>query len=741
MTQRPVLFVLAAALGCSVPLDGAPCLSDDNCPADQTCNRPSGTGEGACVVGPRVDAGSAADAGPSDGGAADAGAEDAGCISSPLCSRAGETLCTENQLGTCRLVNGCLELTVESCPEASPRCPAGGTACTCAATDCEEGESKCRSDGTVLVCKPRAGSKCGSFAPKTDCAAQGLLCATSANKAECVCPSPTNGVVYVDPGASAASPTPSGAETPASCRFKRLGDATRQGVGAKEIRLAGASHVHPAWQPKTAYALGDLMTPVELNGFYYEATKAGTSGSNPVAWPTVVDTEVNDGGVVWKAKGVQQSVLLDKETWPVAIPTRTVLTTAECPAGASCDPRGYALAGQGTLLELAAGAEVRGVSLTALQSSSSPIARCASGSAVVQDMVVLKHLLIVGKGSETGVAVADTCHASIASVTVQSCQTGLAFTSTESSVLDAVRFDKNGTGLLVQAGMVTAPGEVTASHSATAGFRCSGGTAKLDRFTAKAGAGPGVLVSAGTATVTGEVSGNQGSGVEVTGGQVTLAAGSTCANNGKVGISVKGGSLQLVGTTTAPIVVSANIGGVTASAGAVSLTHVEITQNTGTGVSLSNGAVATLDHCKVAENDLSGIVVTPSPTVASLGLTDTFVSQNAAAASSPAGGLVMQANTNLTGFARNVFTANKISQVTVQSVDAWTANLNPGGTCATGSEISCYSGVDGIRAGGGAKVTAPSLTWSTTAPVSGTDFWGDVTWSPACTPAAVRTCP
>ncbi len=738
MNHRPLLLLAFVFVGCSVPLDGAPCVSNENCPKDQTCSLPSGSGEGTCVIGPRTDAGAA-----TDGGLGDAGGSDAGCVSSPLCTQDGETLCTENQLGSCRLVNGCLELTLASCPETSPGCPAGATDCACAAGDCKEGETKCRADGTLMTCKLRPDSKCGSMVAKTDCAAQGLTCATSSGKSACVCPAPTGAIVYVDPVASAESPAPSGAESPAGCRFKRIGDATRPEVGAKEIRVVGASGVHPAWKPKTAYALGDRVTPPDLNGLFYEATKAGTTGSAAVTWPTLVDDEVTDAGVVWRAKGVQQTVLLDQETWPVAVPSRTVLTTAECPAGAACDPRGYVLAGQGTLLELGAGAEVRGFALRALQPSPSPIARCTTGTAAVENLVVLKHLVVVGKGSEAGVAVADTCHASIASVTVQNCQTGLSFTSTGSSVLDAVQLDKNGTGLLVQAGTVTAPGEVTASSSATAGLRCSGGTAKLDRFAAKAGTGPGVLVSAGNATVTGELSDNQGSGVEMTDGQLTLAAGSSCAHNGKVGIALKGGSLQLVGTATAPIVVASNIGGVLASAGAISLTHVEITQNTGTGVSLSNGAVATLDHCRVTKNHLSGIAVAPSASKASLGLTDTLVAENAAAASTSAsaGGLVIEANTNLTGFARNVFTANKVSQVTVQSVDAWTANLNPGGTCATGSEVSCYSDIHGIKVGGGAKVTAPSLTWSTTTPASGTDFWGDVTWSPACSPAAARTCP
>lgn len=741
MTIRfPLHLLLLAAVGCSVPLDGAPCLSDENCPLDQTCSVPSGAGEGTCVVGTRTDAGLTADAGRLDGGSVDGGTVDAGCVSSPLCSTDGETICTENQLGTCRLVNGCLELTLAACPETAPRCPAGAAACACAAGDCEEGESKCRADGTVMVCKPSPGSKCGSFAAKTDCAAQGLMCATPSGKAACVCPAPVDGVVYVDPIASADAPSPTGAESPASCRFKRLADAARTGVGAKEIRLAGATNVYPAWKPKTAYALGDRVTPPELNGHFYEATKAGTSGSSTVAWPTVVDTEVNDDGVIWKAKGVQQSVLVDKETWPVAVPARTALTSAECSTGAPCDPRGYVLEGQGALLELAAGVEVRGLSLKSSQTSTAAMLQCSQGTAAVESLVVLKHLAVVGKESEIGISVSGTCHASIAGVSVHSAQTGLSFTSSGSSVLDKVQLDKNGTGLLVQAGTVTAPTALTASNSKVTGLRCSGGTLKLDQFAATRSAGSGVVVSGGEATILGTLASNTGSGAEVTGGKLTLTPGSSCSDNGKVGISLSAGTLQLVGTVASPISLSANIGGVTVSGGALSLTHVDITKNTGVGVAISNNAVVTLDRCKVTENDLSGVVVAPSST-ATLGMTDTFVSRNATADSAPAGGLVLRAPTTVSGFARNVFTANKVSQVTVQTVDTWTVNLNPGATCATGSEVSCYSSADGMKAAGGAKVTATSLTWSTTAPVSGTDYRGDVTWSPACTPAAVRTCP
>jgi|GEM_PF-6256373 len=54
------------------------------------------------------------------------------------------------------------------------------------------------------------------------------------------------------------------------------------------------------WQASTAYNQGDLVEPTTPNGYVYQCTVAGTSGSSEPTWPTTIDDTVVDGTVTWK---------------------------------------------------------------------------------------------------------------------------------------------------------------------------------------------------------------------------------------------------------------------------------------------------------------------------------------------------------------------------------------------------------------------------------------------------------
>ncbi|MCA3015951.1 MAG: hypothetical protein INH41_26505, partial [Myxococcaceae bacterium] len=77
--RAPKWFSLVGVVvlaGCGVKLDGAACVTDDNCPRGQVCV------ESVCVVGtPIVDGGNVGtDAGTMDAGTMDAGTMDAGTM-------------------------------------------------------------------------------------------------------------------------------------------------------------------------------------------------------------------------------------------------------------------------------------------------------------------------------------------------------------------------------------------------------------------------------------------------------------------------------------------------------------------------------------------------------------------------------------------------------------------------------------------------------------------------------------
>ncbi len=61
------------------------------------------------------------------------------------------------------------------------------------------------------------------------------------------------------------------------------------------------AHLPSMWLASTAYDIGDTVRPPTANGYIYECTVAGTSGSSEPAWGTTADATFVDGGTLtWK---------------------------------------------------------------------------------------------------------------------------------------------------------------------------------------------------------------------------------------------------------------------------------------------------------------------------------------------------------------------------------------------------------------------------------------------------------
>jgi hypothetical protein len=102
--------------------------------------------------------------------------------------------------------------------------------------------------------------------------------------------------------------------------------------------LIGKVHNH-SWAASTAYSLGDRRRPTQVNrnGFLYQVTTAGTSGSSEPAWPAAWSKTVTDGSVVWTCINGE----LEDSWFAIASINGTTITLDNYVSGNYSNLRGY----------------------------------------------------------------------------------------------------------------------------------------------------------------------------------------------------------------------------------------------------------------------------------------------------------------------------------------------------------------------------------------------------------------
>ncbi len=257
--RRLVSAALCALAACQVSTEGAPCHEDASCPRGQRC-----------------------------------GADLRCSVKAAQCTQCadGETACVEGGVASCLVApdGTCRSFGEPVAPGPHQVCDgsaAGAAKLVCASTSCAATGLACAPDGVTWLTCDVDGDRCFYAAQSAACTG-GLVCGAAGS---CVCPA-TAGTFRVDPfgGSEAnASPAPTGADSPAICRFRALGPAVtaanaraQGGAGATATVLVSATGGTPPFV--FAEAVSDLRPGVTLT------SDAPTQpGAPPASFPYVLE--------------------------------------------------------------------------------------------------------------------------------------------------------------------------------------------------------------------------------------------------------------------------------------------------------------------------------------------------------------------------------------------------------------------------------------------------------------------
>lgn len=739
--KRLALLLISCGLlaGCVVPLDGAKCVTSDNCPSGQGCVN------GLCVEGA-----TAADIGPSAtdaGAAADASAPgpDA-CTDDPACAQEGPACDPggSNKLGTCKRVGGCLQLEDLVDCGAAELCKPGETVCSC--KTCEVDELTCNGDKTeVQRCVGEQGAKCGKFSKKESCEG-GLVCSKSSKSVECVCPAPGDQLT-VDLAADNGTLKPNGAATPAACRFKKIGEALAVATPGKKVVLTGATELHPVWTPDTEYDVGAKVLPPVPFGEFFVASAKGRSATTEPDWMAAMGGgEVTDGTVKWAHGGKQITPDFNAESFPLVVPEGVTITSAECvdePAAAECAARGYRILGHGSfeVVRLGKGASLEGVMVSSDDGAAPALVTCVADGATLRRVALMAP-------SAVGLQVQSGCDLAVTETRISGFKSAGVLVEAGKASLSTTTFAKNEVALRVAGGEVAVAGvAVTGGVAAKAAVDVVSGTLTGDKLEVRNAPGFGLRVSAGTVTLTNAVFWNGGGegvrvnggvvtleraalernfwGVKVSGGSCTLDKQSRVSSNMQTGIQLSDGSLVFTDSE-----LSDNNHGLEQSGGTATITRGAIKDNARNGVILSKGTLRMVD-CEVALNGWSGIEAAGSTSI--LRLEGTKVRRNASpSVADPVAGLVLQNNVFVEGISSCQFLGNYPTQIRVKTSSPWTLDLSAP-DCTKQNVVGCYpSGATGVQVIGEVTLKTSYAAWPTNPPNVAVDYPTGVDVFPTC---------
>lgn len=688
----PFLF----AAGCAVPLTGAPCETDDNCPRGQSCSASSKTCEEGAAPAP--------DAGPS-------------CVSDPVCAGPAKAVCdASGKLATCEEASkGCFKVKSAAACEAGKACQDG--ACRCE-SGCAKDETACSADGKLKTCLVDTGALCGTFV-ETACDT-GLTCASASGPARCVCAAPQpDGTLIVDPATSMPAVEPSGAAEPPSCRFGRLTDALARATAGDIVSLGAQA------APAAVTVLDQETFPLAVPAGVRVAA-AGCPGAqcDPSKWVVAVgagatgaaaltlgaDSTVS--GVTVKYAGGTVEALMSCDTGPVVLEDVALVGSDDATAKAA---RGLAAAGacKGALSRVAASLFASaGFSVDGPDADLTVVGGGVRASGTGLELLRGSATLAPGNDSDDATRVAFDENA----VGIHVGKDG----SSGAATLGAAkpRIWNNGTGLL----LASASAKATLSN------------ASIDNSASPTG--KGVVAKGGELTLSGGSIGNGDTGLVVDGAIVDATRTEFRGASGN-GIEVLATARDVI--LTGVRVTATRAAGIKHQAGALAVFDSEIDGNIDDGVKVSGGALE-LGNTKVHGNGVYGVSVAGAE--ASVHGCDLYGNGNKNAG----GGLgFVGAGASLRQFFSNKLHGNFRAQLYFGAAPATGSWSISAPTCSASSNpnaLYCYATDAYGLLVENTTVEAKNVSWAHSPPTTADkDFSGNVAPSPPTPYCSVTTCP